>query len=235
RLVMDAAKVKATTGSRQVPSSTVFSVTQSSRKPNSSARRATVAIVVSVNGSGERCGNDMPRAVLSRNVMGFLVRFFPSACSGLYELPGSRLPEQLAWQAEKCARVVETLERRVVDHENHASPPPHNHEPRLADLLRRRLARSPGPGQARARSAAGVWASRGVGDRTGAGHPTACPTRAEKGTIAAPALTYLARNSRAMRMESPEVEMKIRTSVTASIERRNMRVNGPCHLRFFSA
>src|SRR5215510_4080990 len=160
RLVMDAAKVKATTGSRQVPSSTVFSVTQSSRKPNSSARRATVAIVVSVNGSGERCGNDMPRAVLSRNVMGFLVRFFPSACSGLYELPGSRLPEQLAWQAEKCARVVETLERRVVDHENHASPPPHNHESRLADLLRRRLARSPGPGQARARSAAGVWASR---------------------------------------------------------------------------
>ena len=70
RLVIDAAKVKATTGSRQVPSSTVFSVTQRSRKPNSSARRATAPIVVSANGSGERCGNDMPRAVLSRNVMG---------------------------------------------------------------------------------------------------------------------------------------------------------------------
>src|SRR5262245_15545538 len=70
RLVTDAAKVKATIGSRQMPSSTVFSVTQRSRKPNSSARRATAAIVVSANGSGERCGNDMPRAVLSRKVMG---------------------------------------------------------------------------------------------------------------------------------------------------------------------
>src|SRR5215468_7555255 len=85
RLVIDAANVNATTGSRQVPSSTVFSVTHRSRKPNSSARRATVAIVVSASGSGERCGNDMPSAVLSRNVTGFyLVRYIGQLDQGAF-------------------------------------------------------------------------------------------------------------------------------------------------------
>src|SRR5262249_22442244 len=86
RLVIDAAKVKATTGSRQVPSSTVFSVTQRSPKPNSSARRATIPIVVSANGSGERCGNDMPRAVLYRNVTGIcLLRYSDQLDLGAFE------------------------------------------------------------------------------------------------------------------------------------------------------
>src|SRR5215475_12758303 len=107
RLVMDAAKVKATTGSRQVPSSTVFSVTQSSRKPNSSARRATVSTVVRANGSGERCGNDMPRAVLSRNVMVFyLVRFIHQLDRACMSFLIADRQSSMCGKREKCGRAV---------------------------------------------------------------------------------------------------------------------------------
>jgi hypothetical protein len=46
---------------------------------------------------------------------------------------------------------------------------------------------------------------------------------------------YFVTNSRAMRTESPEVDMKIRASVTTSIERRKTRIIGPRDVRFFSA
>jgi hypothetical protein len=46
---------------------------------------------------------------------------------------------------------------------------------------------------------------------------------------------YFGNNSRAIRTDSPEVDMKINSSVTASIDRRNMRTIGPRAVRRFSA
>jgi hypothetical protein len=43
-----------------------------------------------------------------------------------------------------------------------------------------------------------------------------------------------AANARAIRTESPDVDMKIRTSVTASIGQCNIRTIGPRDERFFS-
>src|SRR5690349_7044509 len=52
-------------GSKQKTWSSVFSVTHRSRKPSASARVATRRTSPMSIGSGERCGSDMPNAILS--------------------------------------------------------------------------------------------------------------------------------------------------------------------------
>src|ERR1700761_8118472 len=81
-----------TTGSKLVTWSSVFSVTQRSRKPCASARWATVRIASTSSppgpiGSGERCGRDRPKGMRFASAMrsGLLDDFDLGAVRCLHE------------------------------------------------------------------------------------------------------------------------------------------------------
>jgi hypothetical protein len=59
----DHARVNTVTGSKELTWSSVFSVTQRSRKPSASALVATARTASMPMVSGDRCGNDMPNGI----------------------------------------------------------------------------------------------------------------------------------------------------------------------------